>query len=114
MPDPSSLIGQTISHYRIVEKLGAGGMGEVYRVRDQHLERDVALKILPPDCQGSAEAQKELLREARSASALNDSHICVIHEVGEADGRSFIVMELVEGRPLNLLIPPAGLLPELG
>ena len=113
MPDPSSLIGQTISHYRIVEKLGAGGMGEVYRARDQHLERDVALKILPTDCQGSAEAQKELLREARSASALNDSHICVIYEVGEAEGRSFIVMELVEGRPLNLLIPPAGLLPEL-
>jgi serine/threonine-protein kinase len=113
MPDPSSLIGQTISHYRIVEKLGAGGMGEVYRARDQHLTRDVALKILPPTSQGSAEAQNELLREARSASALNDPHICVIHEVGEAGGRHFIVMELVEGRPLDLLIPSGGLRPEL-
>ena len=113
MLDSSSPIGQTISHYRIVEKLGAGGMGEVYRARDQHLNRDVALKILPPDSQGSTEAQKELLREARSASALNDPHICVIHEVGEAGGRHFIVMELVEGRPLNLLIPSGGLRPEL-
>ena len=84
MPDSSSLIGQIISHYRIVEKLGAGGMGEVYRAHDEDLKRDVALKILPPDSQGSVEAQKELLREARSASALNDPHICIIHEVGEA------------------------------
>ena len=82
MPDPSSLIGHAISHYDIVEKIGAGGMGQVYRARDLHLKRDVALKILPPDSQGNAEAQKELLREARSASALNDPHICVIHEVG--------------------------------
>jgi eukaryotic-like serine/threonine-protein kinase len=113
MPDSSSLIGQIISHYRIVEKLGAGGMGEVYRARDEHLKRDVALKILPPDSQGSAEAEKELLREARSASALNDPHICIIHEVGEAGGHHFIVMELVEGKPLNSLIPPGGLRPEL-
>ncbi|MGA2359853.1 MAG: protein kinase [Terriglobales bacterium] len=113
MPDSSSLIGQIISHYRIVEKLGAGGMGEVYRARDEDLKRDVALKILPPDSQGSVEAQKELLREARSASALNDPHICIIHEVGEAAGRHFIVMELVEGRPLDSLIPPGGLRPEL-
>ena len=113
MPDSSSLIGQIISHYRIVEKLGAGGMGEVYRAHDEDLKRDVALKILPPDSQGSVEAQKELLREARSASALNDPHICIIHEVGEAAGRHFIVMELVEGRPLDSLIPPGGLRPEL-
>jgi len=112
MPDSSSLIGQIISHYRIVEKLGAGGMGEVYRARDEQLKRDVAVKILP-DSQGSAEAGKKLLREAQSASALNDPHICVIHEVGEAGGRHFIVMELVEGRPLNSLIPPEGLRPEL-
>jgi len=112
MPDSSSLIGQIISHYRIVEKLGAGGMGEVYRARDEQLKRDVAVKILP-DSQGSAEAGKKLLREAQSASALNDPHICVIHEVGEAGGRHFIVMELVEGRPLNSLIPPEGLRPDL-
>jgi serine/threonine protein kinase/tetratricopeptide (TPR) repeat protein len=112
MPDSSSLIGQIISHYRIVEKLGAGGMGEVYRARDEQLKRDVAVKILP-DSQGSAEAGKKLLREAQSASALNDPHICIIHEVGEAGGRHFIVMELVEGRPLNSLIPPEGLRPDL-
>jgi len=113
MSDSSSLIGQIISHYRIVEKLGAGGMGEVYRARDEHLKRDVAFKILPPDSQGGAEAGGEILREARSASALNDPHICTIHEVGEAGGYHFIVMELVEGRPLNSLIPPGGLRPEL-
>jgi len=113
MPDSSSLIGQIISHYRIVEKLGAGGMGEVYRARDEHLKRDVAFKILRRDSQGGAEAEKKILSEARSASALNDPHICTIHEVGEAGGHHFIVMELVEGRPLNSLIPPEGLRPEL-
>ena len=113
MPGSSSLIGQSISHYRIVEKLGAGGMGEVYRARDEQLQRDVAFKILPPDSQGSADAKQKLLREARSASALKDPHICVIHEVGEAGGQSFIVMELVEGRPLDSLISPEGLRPEL-
>ena len=113
MPDSSSLIGQTISHYRIVERLGAGGMGEVYRARDELLKRDVALKVLLPDSAGSASAEKNLLREAQSASALNDPHICTIHEVGEAAGRHFIVMELVEGAPLNSLIPPQGLRPDL-
>src|ERR1022692_1551464 len=113
MPGPSSLVGQTISHYRIIEKLGAGGMGEVYRARDEQLQRDVAFKILPPDSQGSDDAKQKLLREARSASALKDPHICVIHEVGEAGGQSFIVMELVEGRPLDSLISPEGLRPEL-
>src|ERR1700674_5224643 len=113
MPDSAPLIGQVIAHYRIVEKLGAGGMGEVYRARDERLKREVAIKILAPDSQGGAGADKQLLREARSASALNDPHICVIHEVGEAGGRHFIVMELVEGTPLNSLIPPEGLRPEL-
>ena len=88
-------------------------MGEVYRAHDEQLQRDVAFKILPPDSQGSADAKQKLLREARSASALKDPHICVIHEVGEAGGQSFIVMELVEGRPLDSLIPPEGLRPEL-
>jgi eukaryotic-like serine/threonine-protein kinase len=113
MPDSAPLIGQVIAHYRIVEKLGAGGMGEVYRARDERLKREVAIKILAPDSQGGAGADKQLLREARSASALNDPHICVIHEVGEAGGRHFIVMELVVGTPLNSLIPPEGLRPEL-
>ena len=102
-----------ISHYRIVEKLGAGGMGEVYRAHDEKLNRDVAFKILPPHSHGSAEAAKKLLREARSASALNDPHICVVHEVGEAEGQGFIVMELIDGRPLSSLIPAKGVRPEL-
>jgi eukaryotic-like serine/threonine-protein kinase len=113
MPDSPSLVGQIISHYRIIEKLGAGGMGEVYRARDERLKRDVAFKILQPDSQGTSEAERKLLSEARSASALNDSHICVIYEVGEAGGHHFIVMELVEGTPLNSLIVPEGLRPEL-
>jgi len=113
MPDSQFLIGQTISHYRILGKLGAGGMGEVYRARDEQLQRDVAVKILPSDSLGSAETNEKLLNEARSASALNDPHICVIHEVGEASGQYFIVMELVEGDPLNSLIPAEGLRPEL-
>jgi eukaryotic-like serine/threonine-protein kinase len=109
MPDSSSLIGRTISHYRIVEKIGVGGMGEVYRARDERLKRDVALKILQPASQGCGAAEKNLLREAQSASALNDPHICIIYEVGEAGGHHFIVMELIEGKPLNLLIPAQGL-----
>jgi serine/threonine protein kinase/tetratricopeptide (TPR) repeat protein len=113
MPDSSPLIGRIISHYRIVEKLGAGGMGEVYRARDERLKRDVALKILQPGSKTVSAAQKDLLREAQSASALNDPHICTIYEVGEHGGDHFIVMELVEGKPLNLLIPTGGLRPEL-
>ncbi len=113
MADSSLLIGRLISHYRIVEKLGAGGMGEVYRAHDEQVNRDVAFKILPPHPEGGAEAAKKLLREARSASALNDPHICVVHEVGEAEGQPFIVMELVDGRPLSSLIPAKGLRPEL-
>jgi serine/threonine protein kinase/tetratricopeptide (TPR) repeat protein len=113
MLDSSSLVGQIVSHYLIVEKLGAGGMGEVYRARDERLKRDVALKILSAGSQSSAAAEKNLLREAQSASALNDPHICVIYEVGEAGGHHFIVMELVEGKPLNSLIPSEGLRPEL-
>ena len=111
MQESSTLVGRIISHYRIVEKIGVGGMGEVYRARDERLKRDVALKILLAGSQDSAE--KNLLREAQSASALNDPHICVIYEVGEVGGHHFIVMELVEGKPLNSLIPSGGLRPEL-
>src|ERR1700683_3661613 len=113
MPDSSPLIGRIISHYRIAKKLGAGGMGEVYRARDERLKRDVALKILRPDSKTSSGAKKELLREAQSASALNDPHICTIYEVGEDGTDHFIVMELVEGSTLNLLIPAGGLGPQL-
>jgi serine/threonine protein kinase len=86
MPDSSPLIGQIIGHYRIVEKLGAGGMGQVYRARDEHLKRDVALKILLPNPECGDDAEKKILQEARSVSALNDPHICTIHEVGEGGG----------------------------
>ena len=107
------MIGEKLGHYTIVEKLGAGGMGEVYRARDERLKRDVALKILPEDSSKDVSAGLKILHEAQSASALNDPHICTIHEVGEANGHHFIVMELVEGSQLSLLIPPEGLRPEL-
>jgi serine/threonine protein kinase/tetratricopeptide (TPR) repeat protein len=107
------MIGQKLGHYVILEKLGSGGMGEVYRARDERLKRYVALKILQADSSGGAGSGKKILREAQSASALNDPHICTIYEVGEAGGIHFIVMELVEGRPLSSQIPPEGLPPDL-
>lgn len=107
------MIGETISHYRIMEKIGAGGMGEVYRAHDDRLKRDVAIKILPAEFSAEANSRGNLLREAQSASALNDPHICTIYEVGEVNGRAFIVMELVEGRSLKELIPSGGLPPAL-
>jgi TolB-like protein/Tfp pilus assembly protein PilF len=95
------MIGQRLGHFRILEKIGAGGMGEVYRARDEQLERDVALKILPAASFQDATARTRLLREARTASKLNHPHICTIHEVGEADGQAYIAMELVEGQTLS-------------
>ena len=103
------MIGQVLGHYRILEKIGAGGMGEVYRARDDFLRRDVAIKMLHLGLLDDPRAKEKLLREARSSSALNDPHICTIYEVGESDGKAFIAMELVEGRPLNSLIPAKGL-----
>lgn len=103
------MIGQELGHYRILGKIGAGGMGEVYRARDQHLHRDVAIKILSAQANFTKETRQQLLSEARSASALNDPHICTIHEIGEANGKDFIVMEFVEGHPLSSLIPPQGM-----
>ena len=95
------MIGQTIAHYRILEKLGGGGMGEVYRAHDDQLDREVAIKVLPPDLLADAGARARLLREARSAAGLNHPHICTIHEVGEAEGQVYIAMELVEGQTLS-------------
>jgi TolB-like protein/tRNA A-37 threonylcarbamoyl transferase component Bud32/Tfp pilus assembly protein PilF len=95
------MLGQKLGHYRILEKIGAGGMGEVYRAHDETLDRDVALKVLPATSFTDPAARARLLREARTASQLNHPHICTIHEVGEADGQAFIIMELIEGQSLS-------------
>ena len=105
------LPGQRLGSYEIVALLGVGGMGQVYRARDPRLERDIALKILQTD---DADHRKRFAREARAIAALNHPNIITIHSVEEFDGQPFLTMELVEGTPLNRLIPPGGLeLPQL-
>jgi serine/threonine protein kinase len=103
------MLGKTLGHYVILDKLGEGGMGAVYKARDTRLQRPVALKLLLPDRAGDPERRRRFLQEARAASALNHPHIVHIYETGGEDESEYIAMELVDGVILGRRIPPIGM-----
>src|SRR5712692_6316427 len=103
------MVGRTISHYQILEQLGEGGMGVVYKAKDTHLDRFVAIKVLPPEKVTDPERKRRFTQEAKAASALNHPNIITIHDIDEADGVHFIAMEFVAGKTLNALIPRHGM-----
>ena len=103
------MIGKTLGHYEILEALGQGGMGVVYKARDPRLDRFVAIKVLPPGKTGDLLSKQRFIREARAASALNHPNIVIVHEIGEELGSDFIVMEYIQGRTLDQVVPRKGL-----
>src|SRR5512137_864269 len=103
------MIGRTIAHYQILEKLGEGGMGVVYKPRHTHLDRFVAIKVLPPEKVADPQRKARFIQEAKAASALNHPNIITVHDIDQQEGVDFIVMEYVAGKTLDELIPRKGM-----